>query len=131
MEERAQHNKTTSGSWSSPYDLFCALLALVLGLGIGWLDLHTTEVTVTIVSLLAVGFLLGLLQPTAAWRWAALEVLGLPAMAAIARLTGAQTAEPAQLDIRIILVASVFALIGSYAGVLIRRTLRSPKANQS
>jgi uncharacterized membrane protein len=109
--------------------VFCTALALVLGLGIGWLDLHTTEVAVTIVPLLAVGLMLGLMRPVAAWRWPVLEVVGLPAMSAVARMIGAETAEPAQLDIRIIVVALVFALIGSYTGVLIRKSLRSSKTS--
>jgi len=105
----------------SAFDLVSAVLATVLGLGIGWLDLHTTEVIVTIVPLLAAGAMLGLLRPKAAWRWAVLIALGLPVMAAVAKLTGMHTAEPVQWDPRITLVALVFALLGSYAGVLVRR----------
>ena len=104
-------------------DVACVALAVVLGLGIGWLDLHTTEVTVTIVALLAAGFLLGLLRPKAAWRWGALLALGLPVMAGVAIAGGMQTAEPPKLDVRITLVALAFALAGAYAGVLLRHTL--------
>lgn len=107
------------------YDVFCALVAAALGLGIGWLDLHTTEVVVTIVPLLGAGLLLGLLQPAGAWRWAALLALGLPLTAMAARLTGASTAEPAQLDPRIVLVALGVALLGCYVGAAIRTVLRA------
>ena len=110
-----------AASWRSPFDLACTALALALGLGIGWLDLHTTEVTVTIVALLACGLLLGLLQPAAAWRWALLLALGLPIMEGFGRLTGMRTAEPIRLDPRVALVALAFALVGSYAGAMIRR----------
>ena len=103
------------------YDLLCGALAAALGLGIGWLDLHTTEVTVTIVTLLATGFALGLLRPKAAWRWAVLIALGLPVMAAVAKLSDMPTVEPAQLDPRVTLVALAFALVGAYAGALLRR----------
>ncbi len=112
-------------SWRSPYHLFCSLLAVALGLGTGWLDLHTTEVGVTIVALLAAGLLLGLLQPAAAWRWAALLAIGLPIMAGVGLLTGLRTAEPIRLDPRVALVALGFALVGSYAGALVRRALAS------
>jgi hypothetical protein len=105
----------------SAYDLVCAILAAVSGLGIGWLDLHTTEVITTIVSLFATGVVLGLLRPKAAWRWAVLIALGLPVMAAVAKLTRMHTAEPIQLDPRVTLVALVFALLGSYMGALVRR----------
>lgn len=90
-------------------------------MGIGWLDLHTTEVIVTVVPLLATGIALGLLRPKGAWRWAVLIALGLPVMAAVAILSGMRTAEPVQLDPRITLVALAFALVGSYAGALLRR----------
>jgi len=110
-----------AASWRSPYDLACTALALALGLATGWLDLHTTEVSVTIVALLASGLLLGLLQPAAAWRWSLLLALGLPIMAAFGRLVRMQTAEPIRLDPRIALVALAFALVGSCAGALIRR----------
>jgi len=81
-----------------------------MGLGIGWLDLHATEVFLTILALLLAGLLLGLLQPTAAWRWA-LRV---------------RTAEPIRVDPRIALVAVAFALVGCYGGVVVRRILARP-----
>ena len=112
-------------SWHSPYDLTCTALAVVLGLAIGWLDLHTTEVFVTIVALLGAGLFLGLLQPTLAWRWAVLEVLGLPIMEGVAVLMEARTAEPVHFDIRIVIVAFAFALLGVYGGVFIRRVVRA------
>lgn len=101
----------------------CTALAVAIGLGIGWLDLHTTEVTVTILSLLFGGFLLGLLAPNAAWRWAVLLALGLPAMALIGQLLRVRTAEPIRLDLRVALVALAFALVGCYGGVMVRRIL--------
>jgi len=103
------------------HDAACAALAAAAGLGIGWLDLHTTEVTVTVVLLLAAGFALGLWRPRAAWRWAVLIAMGLPVTAAVAKVSGLRTAEPARLDPRIALVALVFALGGSYTGALLRR----------
>ena len=117
-------DQTTLASWFSTIDLACALLALALGLAIGWLDLHTTEVAVTILALIVVGLLLGLLRPAAAWRWAVLLSIGLPIMAALVIGIGMQTAEPAKLDVRIALVAFVFAFVGSYAGVWVRQSLR-------
>jgi len=98
-------------------------LLVQLGLGIGWLDLHTTEAVVTILALLVAGLLLGLLQPTGAWRWAVLLALGLPAMAVVGRLLRVHTVEPVRLDPRIALVAVAFALVGCYSGVVVRRIL--------
>ena len=113
----------TTASWRSSFDLLCTALAFALGLGIGWLDLHATEVSVTIVALLVAGALLGLLQPAAAWRWAILLALGLPVMETVGRALRVRTPEPIQLDPRIALVALAFALVGCYAGVLVRRSV--------
>lgn len=107
--------------WISRTSAICVTLAVTMGLGIGSLDLHTTEVSVTILALLLAGLLLGLLQPAAAWRWAVLLALGLPVMAVIGQRLGVRTAEPIHLDPRIVLVALVFALAGCYGGVAVRR----------
>ena len=124
MERNHQSYKTVFSLWRSPFDITCTIIAIVFGLIIGWLDLHTTEVTITIISLLMAGFLLGLLQPNAAWRWAILIVLSLPAMVIFAQLTDMQTAEPARLDFRIIIVTSIITFIGTYTGFFIRKALR-------
>ena len=108
-------------SRSLGWTALCAALSVALGLGIGWLDLQTTEVTVTILALLSAGLLLGLLQPRGAWLWAVLLALGLPAMAAVGLLLHLGSAEPIRLDPRIALVAFVFALIGCYSGAMVRR----------
>lgn len=96
-------------------------VAAIAGLGIGWLDLHTTEVTVTILALLVTGGALGLLRPGASWWLAGVAVLGLPVMDGVALLAGMRTAEPVQLDPRVWLVTLVFALVGAGAGALVRR----------
>ena len=131
MNKDNKPNQTFLTSWRSPFDLACTALAVVLGLAIGWLDLHITEVLVTIVSLLGGSLLLGLLQPVAAWRWAVLTVIGLPIMVTIVHMTGMQTAEPAQLDIRIVLVALTFTFLGSYVGVFLRRIFRGITSGSS
>jgi hypothetical protein len=100
-------------------------LAAVAGLGVGWLDLQTTEVAVTILALLSAGLLLGLLEPRGAWRWAVLLALGLPAMATVGRLLHVPTAEPIRVDPRIALAALAFASVGCYGGVVVRRVTRS------
>jgi hypothetical protein len=117
--------KKASTSWRSPRDLACTALALFLGLVAGFLDLQVTEVIVTILALLIFGLLLGLLQPSAAWRWAILIVIGLPIMELVAMIIGLQTAEPTRFDLRISLVALVFALFGAYIGVFIRHMVRT------
>jgi hypothetical protein len=101
----------------------CTALAAAIGLGIGWLDLQTTEVTVTILALLLGGLLLGLLEPKAAWRWPLLLALGLPAMAVVGDLLRVHTAEPIRLDPRVVLAALASASVGCSGGVGLRRVL--------
>ena len=109
----------------SSRNLFSVILAITLGIIIGWIDLQVTEVIVTILSLLIVGFLLGLLQPKSALRWAFLISVGIPIMEIIAINFRLQTAEPVQLDPFVILVILLFALIGTYVGVFIRKLKRT------
>jgi len=111
----------SAASWHSGHNRLCAALAAAIGLGIGWLDLHTTEVIVTILALLLAGLVLGLLKPVAAWRWALLLTLGLPIVAGCGQLLGVRTAEPIQLDPRVWLVALAVGLVGCYTGVAIRQ----------
>lgn len=125
MDQANLSSHKDTASWRSPRELVWSTLAVVLGLAIGWLDLHVTEVVVTILALFTAGLLLGFLQSVAAWRWPVLMVVGLPLMAAAARVLGWKTAEPARLDIGITLVAFAFALLGSYIGVLTRHIVRT------
>jgi hypothetical protein len=125
MDQKNQSGNKTPVSWRTPRDLACIALALILGLVVGWLDLHVTEVAVTILALLVSGMLPGLIQPRAAWRWAILIAIGLPVMALVAVKSGMRTAETAQPDVLITIVAMVFASLGVYAGVLVRYLTRS------
>lgn len=110
-------------SWHTGLTALCAALAIVIGLGIGWLDLHTTEVSVTIGALLLAGLFMGLLQPAAAWRWAVLLALGLPVMGVAALLLHLPTAEPVHPDPRIAFIALGLSLVGCYCGVALRRAV--------
>lgn len=125
MEQKNQSENKSLNSWRSPRDLACVVLALALGLFVGWLDLHVTEVMVTILVLLVSGLLPGLIQPGAAWRWPLLIAIGLPVMAFVAVKSGMQTAEPVHPDVLITIVALVFALLGAYIGVFVRYLTRT------
>jgi len=129
MNHNNNNDRTTPTSWGSPYNLACTAIALVLGLVVGWLDLHITEVFITLIALLTAGLVLGLLQPAEAWRWPVLIVIGLPVMVAIAHATHMQTAEPAQFDIRVVLIALLFVFVGTYAGVIMRHSFRTLKSS--
>jgi hypothetical protein len=125
MAKKNKSENRVSISWRSPRNLACTVLAVVLGLVAGWIDLHVTEVVVTILALFTFGLLPGLIQPTAAWRWSLLIAIGLPFMAIGAITFGLRTPEPVHVDFRITLVALVFALVGAYTGVFIRYMIRT------
>lgn len=111
-----QHPATRHRSRS----LSLSVLAVIAGLLIGWLDLHVTEVAVTILALLIGGLVMGLLEPAAPWRWAFFLVVGFPMMESMALVGGWQTAEPVQIDVRIWFVALAVAELGTYVGVFLR-----------
>ena len=125
MDPEKQNGKNDAGLKISPRNLICAILSLVLGLGVGWLDLQVTEVILTVVALMITGLLLGLIQPKSAWRWALLIVTGLPVMQLAALNLNLRTAEPVHFEFLITLVAMAFALMGAYAGVFVRYILRT------
>jgi MFS family permease len=120
MDQENQLFNKPSTSWRSSRDLVCTALAVALGVVVGWIDMHVTEVIVTILALVAFGLILGLVQPAAAWRWALLIAVGLPIMELVAIKFNLQTAEPVHLELRITIVALGFSLLGAYIGVFIR-----------
>jgi len=99
--------------------LWHLLLALYLGLLVGLTDLRTDDPQLPALLLITFGLFLGFAQPTAAWRWALVLGLWIPFLGLIARAAGVTNAQFS--DVLFSLVALVPALIGAYAGVLVRR----------
>ena len=124
-EQEIQSGTDSSGSRISSRDLLCIVLASAMGLFAGWLDMHDTEVAVTILALMIFGLLLGLIQPSTPWRWAVLIAIGLPIMTLAAIKFDFRSAEPVKFDFRGTLVALVFASMGAYIGAFIRHIKRN------
>ena len=99
--------------------LWHLLLALYLGLLVGLTDLRTDDPQLPALLLITFGLFLGFAQPKAAWRWALVLGLWIPFLGWIARAAGVTNAQFS--DVLFSLVALVPALIGAYAGVLVRR----------
>lgn len=105
-----------------------ALLALLLGLLIGYVDLHSDEVWAALILLLPVTFLFGWVWPQQAWQWALLLGVGIPLGYLIALLTGyTPPCHPhlpcAALNINTVsqsAMALIPALIGAYVAVVLR-----------
>lgn len=64
------------------------LLALVIGLLIGYVDLHNDEVWAALSLLLPVTLIFGFLSPQRAWQWALLVGGGMPLAYLVALLAG-------------------------------------------
>jgi hypothetical protein len=94
-------------------------LAIVFGFVAAYIDLHTSEVTVTVFVLLVFGFILGLSQANQAWRWAIILGIWVPIAQITARLAdGSRPLGAAYLLAP--LLAFVPAFAGTYLGVLTR-----------
>jgi hypothetical protein len=97
-----------------------------LAVAVGYVNTHTDETGVVAGSVLVASGLLGLVEPRGAWRWGLLVGLSVPVGQAIFHLLGARVPYPnAWSDLPVTLVALVPALIGAYAGSLIRTSVTS------
>ncbi len=111
--------------WLKPH-WWLNLLTLFIGVLVGLMDLRATEVQMTAFLLIAFGFFAGFAQPRRAWRWALMLGVWVPlfgAIASAARLTNARG-----VDVIASAAAIAFALVGVYAGVMVKRF--SPPAQQ-
>jgi hypothetical protein len=105
-----------------------ALLALILGLLIGYIALQRDEVWGVLILLLPVTFLFGWMWPQQAWQWAVLVGAGIPLGYLLAWLSHyglpCQPGLPCPtLDFNIIsqmALALIPALIGAYVAVVLR-----------
>ena len=101
-------------------------LILLLGLGVGYLNLHTDETPFIALPLLAAAALIGFINPRAAWRWGLL--LGLwPVVSALwaaaIQMKLPYPNNPGELQGALI-GGLIFALAGAYLGVLGRWIMR-------
>lgn len=120
MNQKQFVDNKTSTSWFSFRNLALSFTAVLLGLIVGWLDLHVTEVLIPIMTLMSFGLLFGFVQPRAAWRWALMLALGIPVMEFVAVKFSIETVEPVNVNLGVVIIACAFTLLGTYLGVLIR-----------
>ncbi len=95
-------------------------LALVLGALLGYLDLHSTEVLLPMLSLLSFSFVLGFLQPKTAWLWGIIMGLSLPATYGVASAVHYTAADAPGRPITLVVLV-VPALVAAYVGALAHR----------
>lgn len=116
------------------------LAAVIGGLGIGWLDTHNDEVSVTIVVLLASSSVIGCLDRLGmrrAWLWALLIGAGTPVLSYSLPILGLASMNPglprtAPSYAALTAVVMVACFSGAYAGAWLGHALRhnrSPNHN--
>jgi hypothetical protein len=114
------------------------LLALTVGLLIGYVDLHNNEAWAALILFLPVSFIFGLLAPQRAWQWALLIGVGLPLAYMVALL--ADTALPCHPGFECPTVNTITTLqtfmaltpafVGAYSGAFLRWSLVHFKPGQ-
>ena len=97
----------------------CVISALVFAVTIGWVDLHSAEVQWSVLFLLLFSCLLGLASPGAAWLWAAIVGLSVPAAHLLARLTGISPIVP-PTHFGWTFLALIPAYVGASTGAIVR-----------
>jgi len=91
------------------------LSAIPLGLAIGYVDSHTSEVQVAVAFILAASFVFGMARPRKAWRWALAVGASIPAYYIVGSALGYHL-PPVQPNMFATCIAFIPALIGAYAG---------------
>ncbi len=99
------------------------LLTLFLGLVVGLLDYKSTEVSMSVLMLLAFGLFVGYGQPARAWLSGILLGIWVPAFAVIAAAMG--ITHPTSVELVTSTIAIVVALAGCYAGAIVNRGSRT------
>jgi hypothetical protein len=97
----------------------CLIAALILGMSIGWLDLHVEEVQWSVLLLLVLGAVLGYMCARFAWLWALVIGLCIPVAHLLGRLAGVYPIIPPS-SFGWTFLALVPAFLGTYAGALVR-----------
>ena len=98
--------------------LICFILACCGAIFVGWVDFNNDEPQAAVLGILVVTFLLGLVQPRAAWLWAVIVALGIPGLYLYAMVMGYQPTSPPSPGWYASLLALIPAFIGADAGAL-------------
>ncbi|MGA3210541.1 MAG: hypothetical protein ABSD20_04490 [Terriglobales bacterium] len=106
---------------SSVKQLFLALLAILFGLGSGYLYFATLDLMILALLVLVIAMAMGAAEPCKPWLWATLLAVSIPAAVLIVRMLGGLVSTG---RIEAAFAAGlVSALLGVYAGAMMRRMI--------
>ena len=105
------------------------VVAVLLGLFTGYVDLHNNEVQAPLLMLLLSTIVLGIIQPRKAWLWALLVGMWIPLGPVLALVVGGiNTNYPDPLRTTIsLLPVFIPAFMGAYFGAMLSRGFREPR----
>jgi ABC-type multidrug transport system permease subunit len=93
-------------------------LAVVAGIGTGWVDVTVNDLLFTALLVLAACMLLGLLRPRWPWRWVVVMVVFIPLTEFAAYLKG--TAHPSRAQVYGAFLTALPGVAGAYGGSVVR-----------
>jgi hypothetical protein len=100
-------------------DILVYLLAVLLGLAGGILEITVNDLLVTAIFVMIATMVLGFVRPRRAWRWAVIVGICVPLFRLGAYLALNQHSDRAQIWESVL--SLVTGMVGAYAGVLGRR----------
>ncbi len=103
--------------WRRP-SWWLPLLTLLLGIIVGWFDVKATEVSISVLMLLAFGIFAGFAAPRSAWLSALFLGIWVPVFALVA--ANLHLTNPTTVELVTSFLSLLFAFAGAYAGVVIR-----------
>jgi vacuolar-type H+-ATPase subunit I/STV1 len=107
-------------SHMSRRSLLMGIFALILCAVVGYINVHTDETGIVVVCMLIMAFVLGLIQPKAAWRWGLLVGLSIPASYFIGFALNTRMVDPPRYPITLAVLV-LPALVSAYSGALFHR----------
>ena len=123
MATEARHESQVRESVSSPAsgDIAIYLLATILGISAGILDVKVGDLLLTALFVLAATLLLGMLRPQRPWRWIVVIGACVPAMQLMAYIFLFQ--KPYSAQIYESCLGFLTGIAGAYGGAVARRQM--------
>jgi hypothetical protein len=122
------HQKLLSRDPRPPSDTFYYMLAMTLGIIVGWMEIKVGDLLFTALLVLAPCILLGALRPKRPWRWTVLVAIFVPLADLLAYFIMRQ--KPDRAEIYEAFLCFLPAIVGAYGGSFMRGVIRNLLAKE-